>query len=230
MPYQKELIRYLQNNDILALKLEKALKGVAEMVSAKIDVIGSGFVRLSTYATCFTTSYQGICRQQGKEDYRFTQAIIILLRNESIFEKMLSIYFNELIKYKTYQQIEVIKKGLMAVNVYVAASSLTNAVFAFGLASAVVLGANLSIDISILNKRYFVKALAAAGIYGIVQKAADSALRLKFASPTYYNALYIMELEMLYFVIEPLFIRADAFSISSPSEQDIINIITKMVR
>lgn len=230
MPYQKELIRYLQNNDILALQLEKALKGVGEMVSDKIENTGSGLKRLSNYISCFTTNYQDICRQQGKEDLRFSKAIWHLLKHRDILEQMLIIYFKELIRHKSPRQLEKIKKGLMAVNIYIAASSLTSAVFAFGIANAIVLGTKLSVDISILTAGRMTTVIFIAGSYSIVQKAADSALRLKIVSPLYYNALYILELEMLYFIIEPLFSRAGAFSIISPTEQDIINIIAKMAR
>ena len=230
MPYQQEMIRYLQNNDILALKLEKALKGVGEMVWDKAKTAVIGFERLSNYVSCFTTNYQDVCRQQGEEDIRFGKAVWYLVKNEDFIEDMLILYFTELLKYKTYQQIEVIKKGLMAVNVYVSASSLTSAVFTFGIANAIVLGTKLSVDVSIMISTRAAIGLAGLEIYGTVQKAADSALRLKLASPDYYNSLYILGLEMLYFIIEPLFVSADAFSITSPSEQDIINIITKMAR
>lgn len=192
MPYQQELIRYLQNNDILALKLEKALKGVGEMVWDKVQNTGSGIKRLSNYVSCFTTNYQDVCQQQGEEDARFGKAVLHLINNEDFIEDMLNLYFTDLIKYKTYQQIEVIKKGLMAVNVYIAASALTKAAFSFGIASAVVLGTQLSVDISTLNKGYLAIVVTALSIYGVVQKAADSALRLKLASPSYYNTLYLL--------------------------------------
>lgn len=230
MPYQKELIRYLQNNDILALQLEKALKGVGEMVWDKAKTAVIGLKRASNYTACLTTSYQDICRQQGEEDVRFAKAVWYLIKNADFIEQMLLIYFKQLIKYKTYEQIAVIKKGLMAVNVYVATSSLTSAGFAFGVANAIVLGTKLSVDVSIMISARAAIGLAGLELYGTVQKAADSAMRLKLSSPDYYNALYLLELEMLYFIIEPLFISANAFSITSPSEQDIINIITKMAR
>ncbi|WP_029685670.1 hypothetical protein [Tatumella saanichensis] len=230
MPYQQELIRYLQNNDILALKLEKALKGVGEMVWDKVQNTGSGIKRLSNYVSCFTTNYQDVCQQQGEEDARFGKAVLHLLKNSDILEQMLIIYIKELIKNKSPRQLEKIKKGLMAVNVYIAATTLTKAAFAFGIANAIVLGTKLSVDISILTAGRITTAIFIVGYYSIVQKAVDSALRLQIASPFYYNALYTLELEMLYFIIEPLFSRADVFSIISPTEQDIINIIAKMAR
>jgi len=51
-------------------------------------------------------------------------------------------------------------------------------------------------------------AVGGLGIYGIVQKAADSAHRLQVMHPAYYQALYLRELEMMYFLVEPAFMRA----------------------
>lgn len=67
-----------------------------------------------------------------------------------------------------------------------------------------------------------------AGIYGIVQKAADSAHRLHYIAPDYYAALYAQDLEMMYFLIEPLFDRAEAFK-NGTSDHNIINTIKKMI-
>ncbi|EOL8875701.1 hypothetical protein ACM9PQ_000241 [Enterobacter mori] len=41
-----------------------------------------------------------------------------------------------------------------------------------------------------------------------MQKAADSAHRLQVMHPAYYQALYLRELEMMYFLVEPAFMRA----------------------
>lgn len=68
------------------------------------------------------------------------------------------------------------------------------------------------------------------GIYGIIQKAADSAHRLHITYPTYYSALYAQELEMMYFLIEPLLERAGAFKAQWVSDGEIKDIITRMIR
>lgn len=55
---------------------------------------------------------------------------------------MLKIYFEERFKDKTSAQLEHIKQMLMAVNVHIASSSLTNAGFALAAASTVAVGMN----------------------------------------------------------------------------------------
>jgi hypothetical protein len=69
-----------------------------------------------------------------------------------------------------------------------------------------------------------------AGVYGVVQKAADSAYRLAYISPAYYAALYAQELEMMYFLIEPVFEQAGALKTQWASDSDIADVITRMIR
>ncbi|EOE4388602.1 hypothetical protein ACKDBQ_000868, partial [Klebsiella pneumoniae] len=72
--------------------------------------------------------------------------------------------------------------------------------------------------------------VGAIGIYGIVQKAAESAHRLCVSEPVYYSVLYAHELEMMYFLIEPLFLKSEAFTAQQASNEGIANIITRMIR
>ena len=77
-------------------------------------------------------------------------------------------------------------------------------------ATTVAVGMDLRLEMSALAGRIVGLTSVGAGLYGIVQKAADSAHRLDFIYPSYYAALYIRELEIMYFLIEPLFERAGA--------------------
>ncbi|MFY9994918.1 MAG: hypothetical protein WAK61_07995 [Leclercia sp.] len=229
MYYNKEVISYLQSNNILALKLDHALSGVREMVSSQVETIGAGAKRALYYTSCFTDDFQDVCRNQKSEDVRFTNGVIHVFQNKDIAYEMLRLYFEQLFQYKTSAQLENIKRELMAVNVHIAASSLTNAGFALAVAYCVAIGMNLSLKMSALIGGRARRGVAVAGMYGVIQKAADSAQRLKYVYPAYYAALYSRELEMMYFLIEPLFERAGAFSHSS-SDSDIADIITKMIR
>lgn len=230
MYYRKEITSYLQSNKVLALKLDHALTGVGELVSHQLAMIQAGATRALYYTSCFTDEYQDVCQKQKIEDIRFKNGVIHLLRNGNIVYDMLKIYFEELFNYKTSDQIEHIKQMLMAVNIHIAASSLTNAGFALATASFVAAGMNLSLEISTLTGRRAGGVVGATGIYGVVQKAADSAHRLHFTYPAYYSALYVQELEMMYFLIEPLFERAEALKAPWASDNDIAEIITRMIR
>jgi hypothetical protein len=84
------------------------------------------------------------------EDIRFKNGVIYLLRHGNVVYDMLKIYFEEIFKLKT--PMEHIKQMLMAVNIHIAASSLTNAGFALT-ASFVAAGMNLSLELSALAGR-----------------------------------------------------------------------------
>lgn len=229
MYYSNEVISYLQSNKILALKLNHALTGVGKAVSNQIDTIGAGAKRALYYTSCFTDEYQDVCQQQKSEDIRFRHGVIHLLKHGNVVYDMLKIYFEEIFKYKTSDQIEHIKQILMAVNIHIAASYLTKTGFVLATATSVAVGMNLKLDLSALAGRAAGTVVTVAGLYGVVQKAADSAHRLHFAYPAYYAALYAQELEMMYFLVEPLFERAGAFK-QSTSDEGIADIITRMIR
>lgn len=230
MYYRNEVISYLQTNKILALKLDQALTGVGKAVSSQIETISAGAKRALYYTSCFTDEYQDVCQKQKTEDIRFAKGVYHILRREDVVYEMLRIYFEELFRYKTSYQLEHIKQLLMATNIHIAASSLTNTGFAFATALFVAAGMNLSLEISALVGRRAGEVVGAIAVYGVIQKAADSAHRLQVQYPAYYSALYMQELEMMYFLIEPLFQRAQALEAQWASDDGIADIITRMIR
>lgn len=230
MYYRNEVISYLQTNKILALKLDHALTGVGKAVSNQIETIGAGATRVLYYTSCFTDEYQEVCQKQKSEDIRFAKGGYHIIRQDDVVYEMFKMYFEEVFQHKTSDQLEHIKQLLMTVNIHIAASSLTNAGFALATASFVAAGTNLSLELSALAGRRAGQVVGGIGIYGVVQKAADSAHRLHIAYPAYYSALYTQELEMLYFLIEPLFERAEAFKAHRASDGEIADIITRMIQ
>ena len=230
MYHNNEVISYLQANKILALKLDHAFTETGKRISHQIETIGAGATRVLYYTSCFTDEYQDVCQRQKSEDLRFARGVYHILRSEDIIYEMLKIYFEEIFRYKTSDQLDHIKKLLMAVNIHIAASSLTNIGFAFAAAASVAAGLNLNLEISALVGNGASRGIASVGIYGVIQNAADSADRLHFTYPAYYAALYAQELEMMYFLIAPLFERAEAVEAQWATDDSIANIITRMIR
>lgn len=230
MYYRNEVTGYLQSNRILALKLDHALTGVREQVADHLTTLGAGATRLLYYTSCFTDEYQDVCQKQKTEDLRFAKGVTHLLRHGGVVYDMLTIYFEEIFRHKTSEQLDHIKKMLMAVNIHIAASSLTSAGFALAVASTVSIGLNMSMEISALAGRGMGTTVGSVAIYGVAQKAADSAYRLKITYPAYHTALYAQELEMMYFLIEPVFVRAGALDAKWASDSAIAEIIMQMVR
>lgn len=122
MYYRNDVIRYLQSNNILALKLDHAVAGVQEAVSNHIDIIGAGATRAIYYTSCFTDEYQDVCKKQRTEDLRFLYGVIQLWQHRDVVYEMLKVYFDEIFKHKKSEQLEVIKQKLMAANIHIAAS------------------------------------------------------------------------------------------------------------
>ncbi len=52
MYYKNEIVRYLQANNILALKLEHAVAGAEKAVANQIETIGAGAKRALYYGRC----------------------------------------------------------------------------------------------------------------------------------------------------------------------------------
>lgn len=229
MYYRDEVIRYLQSNNILALKLDHAISGVGSAVLKQIETAGAGARRLLYYTSCFTDEYQDVCQRQKTEDIRFAKAVIHIIRNGDVIYEMLKIYFEQIFKHKTSDQLEHIKKRLMAVNVHIAASTLSSHGFTLAAAMSVAVGLNMSHNMSVLTGHRVSKMITGVGLYGVVQLAADSAHRLHFTYPAYYAALYTQELEMMYFLIEPMFERVGALKSHWASEAEISDIIRRMI-
>lgn len=229
MQHADEIINYLQANEILAKKLDRAFNGVSDVVSHQIENIGSGVQRALYYTSCFTEAYQEVCQKQKTEDVRFAKGAIQLIRHGSVINDMLKIYFNEILRYEKNNQLEQIKKSLMAVNVHIAASHLTQHGFVLAVTAAVAVGLNAGFNIRPLAGRTAGGATVVAGIYGVVQKAADSTNRLNYALPAYYAALHESELEMMYFLIAPLLEKSGALRTSFPSDDNITKVISNRI-
>ncbi|MEW5561265.1 hypothetical protein AB1287_13615 [Enterobacter asburiae] len=230
MHQNSAIISYLQANNILSKKLDRAASAVRKEVMEQVKNAEQGATRALNYLSCFTDEYHDVCKKQGREDARFFNGVVRLLRREDIVGEMLRIYFDEVFRYRTTEQLEYIKQWLLAGSVHIASSSLTKEGFAFATAALVKGGLNLSMQISALASDSVRVAVLGASLYGVVQKAADSAYRLHIQFPAYYAALYTHELEMMYFLIEPVLQRAGALEGQFTSDSSLVDIIRRMIQ
>lgn len=224
------IIRDMQADKLMALQLEKALSGVKVQVLEQADKIGDGATRLLYYLSCYTDNYQDICAKLKVEDIRFFDGLQQLIKDRNIILEMFKVYIELLFENKTPQQLEYIKRLLMKANVYISTSTLTNQAFALGITMAICLGFNVSMHIRSRVGSVSGAAAGGLGIYGIIQDAADSAQRLQMMSSVYYQALYLRNLEMMYFLIEPIFIKSSAFKTNILSDDDVAKTIINMVK
>ncbi|WHP31037.1 hypothetical protein QMG90_20180 [Trabulsiella odontotermitis] len=224
------IINEIQADKLMALLLDKAVVGVKDQILESIARIEDGATRLTYYTSCFTDNYQDVCSKLKFEDARFAEGLYQLIRDRQIVYDLMSIYFKEIFKYKTYQQLEFIKEQLIQMGLNVSANSLTAESFTFGITSSVCLGLGFSPVVVGRVRALAGGVVGVAGLYGYVQQAAESADRLKLQSPIYYNALSLRKLDMMYFIVEPVFIKARAFQHQSFSDVQIVNIISNMMK
>ena len=65
MYHSEEIIRQLQSQKILAMKLDRAVRDVGEEVKSHLNNIGAGAQRLLYYTSCFTDEYYDVCTRQN---------------------------------------------------------------------------------------------------------------------------------------------------------------------
>lgn len=208
MYHSEEIIRQLQNQKILAMKLDRAARAVGEEVKGHLSNIGAGAQRLLYYTSCFTDEYYEVCTLQNLEDARFRKGIAHLVSRWSIVFDMINVYVEELVKNYSPAELAAIQHALMRANVYISTSTLTSYSFSATVATTVCLYVTLPTSGLKVVSGLTGAVVGTLGLYGIVQQAADSAHRLRVIHPAYYQALYLRELEMMYFLVEPAFMRA----------------------
>ncbi|EGQ5283118.1 hypothetical protein [Enterobacter hormaechei] len=208
MYHSEEIIRQLQNQKILAMKLDRAARAVGEEVKGHLSNIGAGAQRLLYYTSCFTDEYYEVCTRQNLEDARFRKGIAHLVSRWSIVFDMINVYVEELVKNYSPAELAAIQHALMRANVYISTSTLTSYSFSATVATTVCLYVTLPTSGLKVVSGLTGAVVGTLGLYGIVQQAADSAHRLRVIHPAYYQALYLRELEMMYFLVEPAFMRA----------------------
>lgn len=223
--YHSDLIlKGIKADELMASQLEKALIGVKDQVLQQASKIGDGATRLVYYTSCFTDNYQDVCAKLKEEDLRFLDGIAEVVKRRDIIYRLVHIYFEEIFRFKTREQLSAINSGLLKAGVIISSNTLNNQTFVIGITTAVCLGIGFNSSIVAWTGKTAALTVTGLGLYGIVQQAADSAERLRLQAPMYYQALHMQRLEMMYFLVDPTFMKAQAF------ESDITNAIINMVK
>ncbi|WP_210081387.1 hypothetical protein [Pantoea endophytica] len=223
--YHSDLIlKGIKADELMASQLEKALIGVKDQVLQQASKIGDGATRLVYYTSCFTDNYQDVCAKLKEEDLRFLDGIAEVVKRRDIIFRLVHIYFEGIFRFKTREQLSAINSGLLKAGVIISSNTLNNQTFIIGITTAVCLGIGFNSSIVAWTGKTAALTVTGLGLYGIVQQAADSAERLRLQAPMYYQALHMQRLEMMYFLVEPTFMKAQAF------ESDITNAIINMVK
>ncbi|MCY0773370.1 hypothetical protein OWK27_11735 [Enterobacter cloacae complex sp. 2022EL-00788] len=230
MYYSDSLITSMDAHKILALKLEHALTGVKDEVLKQAHQINDGATRLSYQLSCFTENYQDVCLRLRKEDSRFLIGIVQLIKNRNVLYKMLYIYIKSLLDNKSENRIHNIQRNLINLGVSISSSMLSSQAFIYSATMAVCSSVHTNIWMKEKITSFSTYAVLGLKFYGFVEQASRSANHLKNYNAYYYNLLYQEELEMMFFLIEPVIMRTPILNQAYASDSDIAYAISRMIK
>lgn len=233
MYYSEEIIKRIGTDKELAVRLDKALMGVKEGVVDYINNLGDATTRLLYYTSCLTDNYQGVCKKLGSEDIRFICALYELIKHRDIIFRMLKIYIETILKNKNETEKKTILQKLTPFTTNYSIKYISKNGLIYAVASYICYGnkMNLAVQNALMTKigSRVGWVIGGLNIYGIVQRAAESADNLKNFCPLFYNALYMEGLEMMYFLIEPIIMKSGYLNINTASDEEIVRALKRMM-
>ncbi|EMW2234762.1 hypothetical protein M8R60_20170 [Enterobacter hormaechei] len=233
MYYSEEIIKRIGTDKELAVRLDKALMGVKQGVVDYVNGLGDATTRLLYYTSCLTDNYQNVCKKLGSEDIRFICALYELIKHRDIIFRMLKIYIETILKNKNETEKKTILQKLTPFTTNYSIKYISKNGLIYAVASYIYYGnkMNLAVQNALMKKIGSRVGWIVGGlnIYGIVQRAAESADNLKNFCPLFYNALYMEGLEMMYFLIEPIIMKSGYLNINTASDEEIVRALKRMM-
>ncbi|MFB4666540.1 hypothetical protein ACE3J5_14765 [Enterobacter hormaechei subsp. hoffmannii] len=233
MYYSEEIIKRIGTDKELAVRLDKSLMGVKQGVVDYVNGLGDATTRLLYYTSCLTDNYQDVCKKLGSEDIRFICALYELIKHRDIIFRMLKIYIETILKNKNETKKKTILQKLTPFTTNYSIKYISKNGLIYAVASYICYGnkMNLAVQNALMKKIGSRVGWIVGGlnIYGIVQRAAESADNLKNFCPLFYNALYMEGLEMMYFLIEPIIMKSGYLNINTASDEEIVRALKRMM-
>ena len=234
MYYSKEIIEKIGSDKELALRLERAVVGVKDGAIEYLNNLGDASTRLLYYTSCFTDNYQDVCKRLGSEDQRFLLCIIQLIKKRDLIFRIIKIYIMTLFKNKSENEMRYILEKITPFTSNYSVRVISKNGLIYALASYICYGNKINIAVqNALMKKIANKTgwgLAALNAYAIVQHAADSASNLKNYCPQFYQALYMEDLEMMYFLVEPAIMKSGYINLNTASSHEIVDALNAMMK
>ncbi|MBD1226838.1 hypothetical protein [Xenorhabdus griffiniae] len=201
-----------------ALRLEHAINGVRDVAKDTVRNIGKGGQRLLWRTSYFFEGYEDVNQRINKEDKRMIDAIGAVIDGgifeNNVIRKFAEIYMDKLLEPHAHDEpfLNDLHEKLVrssSIMLYFGSKIATSGATKNAIMSAI----TETIYIAVINKAFIREGFRKMGmaitfgfqIYGYVDKAAVSASKLKRECPTLYWSLYASNIEMLYFIFEPLF-------------------------
>lgn len=233
MYYSNFIIKKIGTDKELALRLDKAMAGVKDGFIDYVDNISDAATRLLYYSSCLTENYHDVCVRLRDEDVRFVLGLGQLVKHRDLIFRMITLYIETILKNKNETEKKTLLEKLTPVTKNLAIKNVSKSALIYSVVSYICYGNKMSASV----EAAFVKKLGgrvgipitALNLYGIVHKASESANRLKNFMPQFYHALYVETLEMMYFLIEPIIMKAGYLNISTATDNEITHALKRIM-
>ena len=230
MSYNAIILKQLEAEKYLAVLLEKSINEAGREALKQVQLITTGFKRLTWYSSCLFDNYQDVCSKLKNEDLRFLKALVQLAKRHDVIGDMIEIFVNDFVSGLSDESINTIERIIAKSGAHFSSTSVTNRSFGYAISSAICFSIEMKFSIESTLSKYSIRGAAVFGAYGYVQFAAEAAERLKKLSLTSYYALYTIELEMLYFIIEPIVNSLDVRFKHMLTDEEIANTLLSLLR
>ena len=192
------------------------IKAIRKLVSpAKMTFTLSQRVFLAT----FTSSY----------NYNSIITLDDGLYYPDIINAMIEKYIDNLFVDISEARVPNIVRILTKYSAKFTASGLTTRAVTYPIVTAICISAGLKVALESTLTTTIRWGVSGLGLYSYARIAADAADRLKNRNLTFYNTLYNMEVEMLYFLIEPITIKIPEKLRTSLSDEEIAAAILRLI-
>lgn len=232
MNYSDDIINRIGSDKNLAIRLDKAMAGVKDGFVEYVNNLGDGATRVLYYSSCFTENYTDVCERLGNEDKRFLLGLYELIKHRDIIFRMVRIYVETMLKHKNESDIKIILRQVVPFTTHYSAMQSSRFAIVYSIVKYICYGSKINgvIQSAMMKKIGGLSsaALITLSTYGTVQHAADSANNLKHFLPQFYSALYMQNIEMMYFLIEPAVLSVGYLNIGMASNAEIINALKRM--
>ncbi|XRP04959.1 hypothetical protein ABC767_21030 [Enterobacter cloacae] len=158
------------------------------------------------------------------------KGIVQLIKHRNVIYKMLYVYIKSLLDNKSENRIHNIQRNLINLGVSISSSMLSSQAFIYSATMAVCSSVHTNIWMKEKITSFSTYAVLGLKFYGFVEQASRSANHLKNYNAYYYNLLYQEELEMMFFLIEPVIMRTPILNQAYASDSDIAYAISRMIK
>lgn len=183
-------------------------------------------------------NYQDVCAKLKHDDVRFISGLIQLYKDRDVIFEMIYLYIEVHFKNKSEGRVQHILRKLVSAGVYLSTTGLTNRLLIISVATAVCQSysfhaieyGRISHARSLILKGSVTASAISFSVYGLVHEAANCADNLKKFNAFYYQALYERNLEMMYFIIEPLINRSPYLNPMLITDDELVDLIVRLMR